>query len=61
MTQILDREVAGSRPPRFLCFFIYRFTGAGVEVGDTQSAGGEGRLGPTKVRSMYGVSSNCGD
>ena len=61
MIQNLDREVAGSRPLQFLSFFIYRFTGAGVEVGDTQSAGGEGRLGPTKVRSMYGVSSNCGD
>ena len=37
VTWILDREVAGSRPLRILCFFIYRFTGDGVEVGDTKS------------------------
>ena len=37
VTWILDREVAGSRPLSILCFFIYRFTGAAVEVGDTES------------------------
>ena len=37
VTWILDREVAGSRLLWILCFFIYRFTGAGVEVGDTES------------------------
>ena len=43
VTWILDREVAGSRPLCILCFFIYRFTGAGVEgaeAGDTKSEEG---------------------
>ena len=37
VTWILDREVAGSRRLCILCLFLYRFTGAGVEVGDTES------------------------
>ena len=37
VTWILEQEVAGSRPICILCFFLYRFTGAGVEVGDTES------------------------
>ena len=36
VTWILEREVAGSRPLCILCFFIYRFTGAGVKDGDTE-------------------------
>ena len=36
VTWILEQEVAGSRPICILCFFVYRFTGAGVEV-ETQS------------------------
>ena len=48
---ILDREVAGSRLLCILCFFIYRLTGAGVEVGDTESRGGDSRL----VRSHEGA------
>ena len=58
---ILDREVAGSRPLCILCFFIYRFTVAGEEVGDTES--GEEkirRLGTTKVHFLSGVLSNVG-
>ena len=37
VTWILDREVGGSSPLCILCFFIYRFTGGGVEVGDVES------------------------
>ena len=41
--RILDQEVAGSRPLCILCFFIYRFTGAGVEVGVAESGEDRGR------------------
>ena len=37
VTRSLDREIAGSRQHCILCFFIYRSTGVGVEVGDTGS------------------------
>ena len=60
VTWILDREVAGSRQLCILCFFIYRFTGSGAEVGDTESGEDGGRLGSTKVHSIYGVLSNVG-
>ena len=53
--QVQDRFVF------ILCFFIYRFTGAGVEaVGDTETGGADCRLGPTKVHFMYGVLSMVG-
>ena len=55
VTWILDLEAAGSRP---LCFFIYRFTGAGVEVGDTEYGEEDCRLGSTKVHFICGVLSN---
>ena len=60
VTWILEQEVAGSRPLCILCFFIYRFTGAGVEVGDTESGEAGGRLGTTKVHFICGVLSNVG-
>ena len=60
VTWILEQEVAGSRPICMLCFFIYRFTGAGVEVGDPESGEEGGRLGTTKVHCICGVLSNVG-
>ena len=60
VTWILEQEVAGSRPICILCFFVYRFTGAGVEVGDTESGEEGGRLGTTKVHFICGVLSNVG-
>ena len=48
--QVQDRFVF------ILSFFIYRFTGVGVEVvGDTETGGADCRLGPTKVHFMYAV------
>ena len=44
VTWILDQEVVGSSPLCILCFSIYRFTGEGVEVGDTEP-GGEKTVG----------------
>ena len=57
---ILDQEVAGSRLLCVLCFFIYRFTGSGAEVGDTESGEDGDRLGSTKVHFLYGELSNVG-
>ena len=58
VTWILDQEVAGSRPICILCFFIYRFTSAGEEVGGTESGVAGGGLGTTKVHFICGVLSN---
>ena len=52
-TWILEQEGAGSRPICILCFFVYRFTGAGVEVGDTESGEEGGRLGTTIYVECY--------
>ena len=60
VTWTTDQEVAGSRPLCILCFFIYRFTGSGAEVGDTESGEDGGRLGSTKVHFICGVLSNVG-
>ena len=47
---ILDQEVVGSRLLSILCFFIYRFTGDGVEFGDrVWRRDKDCRLGSTKV------------
>ena len=58
VTWILEQEVAGSRPICILCFFIYRFTAAGMEIRDTESRVAGGRLGTTKVHFICGVLSN---
>ena len=58
VTWILEQEVAGSRPICILCFFIYRFTGAGMEIGDTESGVAGSRLETTKVHFICGVLSN---
>ena len=60
VTWTMDQEFAGSRQLCILCFFIYRFTGAGVEVGDTESGVAGGSLGTTKVHFICGVLSNVG-
>ena len=63
VTGTMDREVAGSRQPCILCFFIYRFTGSGAEVGDTESGEDGGRLGSTKVHFIFHLWSviKCGN